>query len=234
MKILCPFHEDSNPSMELYPDGHGYCFVCGKSAQIKDEGDPSLPPEKEPEDLHASIRRIKELPVKQVRGLWLHFNESGYFILWPNDTYYKLRRASGNPRYLAPTGHTPPLFYLRNVVTHAQTLLIIEGELNAMSAYLVLDETDVISPGSATNFLTRESELLELAEKYDRVVVWTDNDSAGIKAIWSILPRLTKMVGNVTYIVGDEDANDLLVQKGYEGLKSFLTIERNKRGVNNG
>jgi DNA primase len=25
----CPFHEDKNPSLVLYPDGHGHCFGCG-------------------------------------------------------------------------------------------------------------------------------------------------------------------------------------------------------------
>ena len=28
-KILCPSHDDSRPSMHVYPD-HAYCFVCGK------------------------------------------------------------------------------------------------------------------------------------------------------------------------------------------------------------
>lgn len=28
-KILCPFHEDSNPSLQLYPDGGFYCFGSG-------------------------------------------------------------------------------------------------------------------------------------------------------------------------------------------------------------
>lgn len=27
---LCPFHQDKNPSMKIYPDGKGYyCFACG-------------------------------------------------------------------------------------------------------------------------------------------------------------------------------------------------------------
>lgn len=28
-KVLCPFHEDSNPSLQLYPDGGFYCFGSG-------------------------------------------------------------------------------------------------------------------------------------------------------------------------------------------------------------
>lgn len=28
-KVLCPFHEDSRPSLQLYPDGTFYCFGSG-------------------------------------------------------------------------------------------------------------------------------------------------------------------------------------------------------------
>ena len=27
-KILCPFHDDHDPSLQIYPDGHFHCFVC--------------------------------------------------------------------------------------------------------------------------------------------------------------------------------------------------------------
>lgn len=27
-KVICPFHEDGNPSLQLYDDGY-YCFACG-------------------------------------------------------------------------------------------------------------------------------------------------------------------------------------------------------------
>lgn len=34
---LCPFHQDKNPSLKIYPDGKGfYCFACGTGGdQIK-------------------------------------------------------------------------------------------------------------------------------------------------------------------------------------------------------
>ena len=34
-KILCPFHNDLRPSMKIYDD-HGYCFSCGKRADVAD------------------------------------------------------------------------------------------------------------------------------------------------------------------------------------------------------
>ena len=36
-KIICPFHKDSNPSMQLYPGDKGYyCFVCGAGGDVID------------------------------------------------------------------------------------------------------------------------------------------------------------------------------------------------------
>lgn len=29
--VVCPFHDDKNPSMRLYPNGRGHCFSCGEN-----------------------------------------------------------------------------------------------------------------------------------------------------------------------------------------------------------
>jgi len=37
LKALCPFHEDHNPSLILYPEGRGYhCFSCGAHGDLID------------------------------------------------------------------------------------------------------------------------------------------------------------------------------------------------------
>jgi len=35
-KIACPFHEDANPSLQLYQDGGWYCFGCRRGGSIYD------------------------------------------------------------------------------------------------------------------------------------------------------------------------------------------------------
>jgi hypothetical protein len=37
-KVLCPFHQESDPSLQLYPDGSFYCFGagCGRGGTIID------------------------------------------------------------------------------------------------------------------------------------------------------------------------------------------------------
>jgi hypothetical protein len=33
-KALCVWHDDSNPSLVVYPDGHCYCFVCNNGGDV--------------------------------------------------------------------------------------------------------------------------------------------------------------------------------------------------------
>lgn len=35
-KVNCPFHDDSDPSLQLYPDGTFYCFGCGAGGSLYD------------------------------------------------------------------------------------------------------------------------------------------------------------------------------------------------------
>ncbi len=82
MKILCtsPEHDESTPSMEVYDDG-GYCFSCGWVD--KSVGDREAPP-REVVDIKDKLQRIEALPIKLIRGLQLPYNQSGYFIVWPD------------------------------------------------------------------------------------------------------------------------------------------------------
>jgi DNA polymerase I-like protein with 3'-5' exonuclease and polymerase domains len=35
-KIICPFHDDHDPSLQLYADGHYHCYVCGAHGSIEE------------------------------------------------------------------------------------------------------------------------------------------------------------------------------------------------------
>ena len=34
--ICCPFHRDSDPSFQVYADGHAHCFGCGWHGDVVD------------------------------------------------------------------------------------------------------------------------------------------------------------------------------------------------------
>lgn len=213
--------------MHVYPDNSGWCFVCNRRADLEGVLDvESLPKEVQvqPEDLSASIERIRSLEWKQIRGLEFKANERGYFITWPGEMYYKFRSFNGTPRFLAPKGHKQPLLTYRTCPAEP-FLILVEGELNALSILMTQDETynyDLSSPGSAGNFISLDKEILALAAHYTQVVIWTDHDAAGIKALWHIYPKLVKLGLHVTHYTSKEDANDILVSQGPGGLRQMV------------
>lgn len=220
-KILCPKHEDSTPSMELYDDGIGHCFVCGAHMRILDAVNAAPAKPKVVEDVKASLQEIKQLPMRLIRGLWLHYAQNGYYIVWPTNDFYKLRLTSGYTRYIGPVGHTPPLFWAKKLY-QADTIVLVEGELNAMSVAEASSDWDVVSPGSAMNFGSKEAELLQLVGKYKTVIIWTDGDSAGIMALWKLLPVLINRNIKCSHISQEDDANDILVNAGYVAVGAVV------------
>jgi hypothetical protein len=43
-KIVCPFHDDHDPSLQLYADGHYHCYVCGAHGDIEELPDATPAP----------------------------------------------------------------------------------------------------------------------------------------------------------------------------------------------
>lgn len=229
MKITCinPNHADSTPSMEIYSEGL-YCFSCGfyrpHNGSLDGVKLPKVAPV-EPEDLEPALRRIGGLKSDVIRGLLLPADERGYYIVWPGGTFYKYRLFKGEPRFLAPRGHKQPLLHLRNDNKDA-ALVIIEGELNALCIDQLNDlygaGAQVLSPGSASSFISSEAQILEIAKTYSRVLIWTDLDPAGIKALWHIYPKLVRLGIEVLEHTSTEDANDILVKRGPGGLRQYI------------
>jgi hypothetical protein len=56
-KIICPFHDDHNPSLELYPDRHYHCYACGAHGAIEELPEAALVPT--PDAAHANTDTLK-------------------------------------------------------------------------------------------------------------------------------------------------------------------------------
>lgn len=228
-KIRCPDpeHEDSAPSCAVYDDGTGYCFSCNK--YFKQVAEPTKNVIKYIEDLNEKLTYIEALPVTHTRGLIFHFDNDGYYIIWPNRDYYKLRNWTnirGGDKYLSPSGHSKPVFRLfTQKVT--QNVIIIEGEINALSLRKGFEvaNCDVISPGSATSF-TDSNMLYLLPElaKYVNILICVDEDVAGLSAALKLKELLRHDVLNVTIKLMEKDFNELLVEYGQDFKNKIKTL----------
>lgn len=215
-KILCPAHEDHEPSMHVYGD-MGFCFVCKASIPIAELNIPENKiPKPEPTNVAERIKYIQSLPTKIIRGLQLPYDNSGYYIVWPNQNYYKRRNFEGKVRYIAPSGVKPPLFVCPGTSTH---LIICEGEINALTLYNCISmneyEYKVISPGPASDFLRHIKYYLS----YSKITIIADYDAAGIVFGYQLKDLLLKNKKRCTLALMRDDFNRILQDKGEQAVR---------------
>lgn len=215
-RILCPHHKEQTPSYVVYPSGAGHCFSCGahdKEATFEPTG--HIVPK---EDITLSMNYIGSLPIKPIRGLQMPVDERFYYVLWPTKDYYKKRSiADSSSKYLSPVGHRKPLFIAQEA---GQVLIVVEGEINAMSLAQCELPASIVSPGSAADFYSSNyQKYCTYYSKYDRVLIIADADKAGTVAAIELKTRLTPAT-NCIISLWPKDANDLLQEHGKHYLKT--------------
>ncbi len=224
MKVLCPKHDDTVPSCELYENG-AYCFAgCGMIPweELGVQGRTTCITPRVIDSIADKLCYISTLKKDYFRGFYLPFDEKGYYLVWPDKSYYKLRvfDPKAKNKYLGPRGHTPPLFWVRRSVKAA--LMICEGEFDAMSAALSLPELDVVSPGSAGN-LSKDAYLTEFL-RYRTIIIVTDSDPAGMRGGRGLTGKLLGKGASLVRLFKskDHDYNSTLVTSGKDSLRKQI------------
>lgn len=223
-RFLCPRHKEQSPSAVVYGDGY-FCFGCSARGPVTELGlDPSEKPEIEyVEDLADSIAAIQRLPKRPVRGFELHSNDRGFYILWPDLTFYKFRSTTVDTpggKYRGPSGHRKPPFPA--LLQGAQSLALVEGEFNALSLAAIEPACDVISPGGAGDFYSRaaDTHYLQYAAHYETIYIVADNDAPGAQAgIEAKAKLLTLGCSDVRIHLVKKDFNDLHTEQGKEAVR---------------
>ncbi len=238
MKILCPYHEDHVPSMEVYPDGYCHCFVCQKHVAVTELPDEVLftmsgtvriesRKEKYVENIAESIAAIEKLPVLKIRGLDLHSDGTSYYILWPDRSFYNRRFfevAPGASKYKCPAGNAKRLLVCNPLWPKSSRLAIVEGELNALSISLLrIHNLDIVSPGSAGDFYSKTAEAnLPHYLGYKEIYLFADEDKGGAIACIELKAKLLQKMANVNICLMKTDANDILVNYGKSALEEEI------------
>lgn len=222
MKILCPNHKDSTPSLHLY-DERAWCFVCNYSCPIEEvaTAEQRIKIRKEPTDVRASIEFIKTLPVRKIRGLQFPVNDTGFYIVWPNLSFYKKRLTGERTRYLGPRGIRPPIFSYTG--SNKEILVLVEGEINCMSLREAFPSTKitVASPGSASQF----NQFVPFYLTYKTIYCIVDKDAAGVANGVVLKRELMKSQKRVELVALEMDFNDVLVESGTDGIKQKVKQE---------
>lgn len=217
MKVICPYHSDTNPSLHIYGKW-AYCFVCNVSVQTSELNLPGnikeIREKKNPTNIPETINYIESLPDREIRGIKMHFDNKGYYIVWPNKNYYKRRNFDGTDnRYLAPAGVTPPLFVYPGSAKH---LVIVEGELNCISLHnCVYGEYKICSPGPASNLLRYVKYYLQ----FNKITIFVDHDAPGVVFGSQLKDLLLKNNIQTKLVTLTKDWNDVLTEEGEEAVR---------------
>jgi hypothetical protein len=230
LKIRCRFHEDTEPSCHVYED-HFHCFVCGAHGPLSAIGlkEPS-PGDREPkyvEDLSKKNAYIDSLGEKEIRGFRLRHDSMGYYIRWPDLSYYKHRLYNpekNSDKYRVPAGHRKTPFWVRR--QGQAPLYVVEGEMNAMSIAAAVEQGDVVSPGSTGDIMSKwHSVHLTQYVQYAKVIIVVDRDAAGTAAAIHLKSLLLSRVPYTSILLMETDANEILVKEGKEALRDTITMQ---------
>lgn len=231
-RIICPFHQESTPSCILYEKSFK-CFACGAYGPLEALGiavdKDTLVDTKPVEDVSASVEYIESLPKEFIRGLNLHADKSNYYILWPNAKYYKSRSKAiddGGKKYKCPYGVSKPPFMIRSATKfswYKRSLVIVEGELNALSLSEAFPYVDIMSPGGAGDFTSSATKkLLPQLQEYNRILIIADNDPAGAEAAIGLTGFLRSSGIKTKAKLMDRDANEVLTSEGRPALEKII------------
>ena len=106
-----------------------------------------------------------------------------------------------------------------------RTLVVCEGELNAISIWQVAHDSgvDVLSLGSETSGIT--DSMTSIASQYGTVIIWADRMKARSKDEVPPARRWAKALGGFAFAsdeIGGKDANDLLQLDALGGVLAVL------------
>lgn len=228
-RYRCPRHHEKTASAVVYGNSF-FCFGCHARGPVSELGLSLAELEQEEsyiEDLEESIAYISYLPLKKVRGFQLHSDYYGYFLVWPDNTYYKWRSANpeAKSKYRGPSGHKKPPFVLPG--SYPRTILC-EGEFNALSLYSCCGESlkaKVISPGGSGDFYSNTGKkFLRSIAKSEHIDIIVDNDTAGVLAGIETKMNLVVMgCESVKVHLMEKDFNDIHQEEGREGVIARAT-----------
>lgn len=205
----------------MYPD-RAYCFVCRYSCPSDNivSAEELQQMRQEPADIEEEMAYIQQLPIRDIRGLKLPVDDQGYYIVWPNNNFYKKRLFEGKSRYVGPRGHRPPIF---EYLTNRKSCIVIEGELNAVSGYnslssKVTNRVTILSPGSATEL----PKILPYLLTFDTIAIIVDRDIPGVGWGSNLKHELVKHQKKVQLVAVEKDINQILQEEGKEGVKKWF------------
>ena len=222
-----PKNQKSNCASLDWDRGIGTCHHCNETFQLhtfkrKSNKNYSKPKANENTTLDARVldyfsdRGISDNTLLQARVTtspgWIEFNFYAYGEL--------VNRKSRNAKkQFRLEKDCEVVWYNHDVLLDNDSVIIVEGEIDALS-YMEAGLTNVVSvPNGATNFAYLDSSI-DLFDSIQKVYLSIDNDEAGQTLQTELIRRLGAEKSYIITLPGAKDANEFLTAHGVDALKS--------------
>ena len=232
-KESCP-HCGSSDANVLYSDGSHFCFSCGTYTPpnggpieiVKNKEDRPFyhvtPVNLKTRGISADICRKYGYGVSKAKHEIIQV--ANYY--WQGELVAQHIRTRDKHFFWRGNTEQMELFGAHTRHENAHTLIITEGEIDALSVAQSVNNkfyTVVSVPSGAQSAAKYLKMNYELLDTFNKVILWFDNDDAGLKALKDCAEIIP---GGKLYFVHSEtykDANEVLQKKGAGAIQELIS-----------
>jgi len=214
----------SSDANSVYSDGHTYCFSCNARTSGEEE------PPSSPQTTHKAMiqgqpvsLKKRKLTEEQCRKYRVHkdgdvlrfhyFDKKGHVVAAKVKTKGKDFYWDGK--------NTDNQFFGQNLFPNkGSRLTLYEGELDAVSGYAAMPTWPHMSvPNGAAGAKKDLQKVLDLTQGYDEIVLFFDNDQAGIEAAEECAALLPPGKAKIARLEKYKDASEALQAGDSEAIR---------------
>lgn len=183
-KAVCPWHDDKNPSLVIYGDGHHHCFACDAHGDALD-----LIQQLDRCDLPAAKQRLEEIVgvsapqtpqgPGEIKAIYRYTDEDGdllFEVLRYEPKTFRQRKPDGDGWTWKLGDVRKPLYRLPKVLA-ASEVFVVEGEKDVATMESLGCVATTVAGGANAPWLPEYTEAL----RGKTVYIIPDNDEPGIK-----------------------------------------------------
>jgi twinkle protein len=227
----------SSDALVINEDDSTYCFACQThhKSPVKDfipkTNTTYRTNDKMPQNLFYEALTDRKITVDTCKTYKVGYKDNDLYFPLSNGKAYKVR-IDGNKEFAirGDFKEATKLFGQELFPAGGKLIVVTEGELDAMSAYQMNGKynTPCVSVRNGASSAVKDIKAnYDYLNSFEKVVLWFDNDTAGIEAV----NRCAEVLGHKAYIVKNDselkDANDFLkANKSAQAIKLIWDAPR--------
>ena len=215
----------SSDANSLYSDGHTYCFVCHN---VTDGDKPNHNNRMQGAVyLTGSAERLKKRNISEKTNKFYQIHIDGNELKFPYHDEsgvlkgIKTKTKKKDFRYEGVSTNT--LFGQHRFPTTGKRIVVTEGELDAASCYEAMPSWPMVSlPHGAAAAKKDIQKQIPLFQGYEEIVLFFDNDDAGIKASAEAASVLPPGKTKIARLEGYKDPSEALQANDSEAIRKAI------------